>query len=377
MKIAQIAPLVERVPPKKYGGTERVVSSLTEELVKRGHDVTLFASGDSITSARLYPVYPLSLREARVPNMYGANMANLMGVGIPYQRQDSFDIIHDHTFPFSIPTANLARTPVVATMHGQLDSNKLQLYERFTNPYLVSISKSQVPDIAYINHIATIYNGLEMSQYPFSNTHDGYLLFVGRIDASKGLHHAIAVAKKLNIKLIIAAKLERDIPAYYQYFKAEIEPHLSSQIEWIGEVTEEKRNQLMSNAMAFLHPACWNEPFGLTMIEAMACGAPVVAYERGSIPEVVIDGKTGYVVSTVEEMINAVARIDKIDRRRCRKIVLERFNASKMTDEYEMIYQAVLQGKYGEYKKTLEEMNGIFTQTSLHKNDSNGSPFKL
>jgi glycosyltransferase involved in cell wall biosynthesis len=342
MKIAQISPLIERVPPRTYGGTERVVSALTEELVKRGHDVTLFASGDSKTSARLFSMYPKNLRELKL-NPFRENSIRLMGVGLPYNFQEEFDIIHDHNFPFSAPAANLSKTPVVATLHGPIDPGNQELYEMLSNPYLVSISKAQIPKHTNLNHVTTIYHGFDMRSYPFSKIPKDYLLYVGRIAPKKGLHHAMNVAKKLGKKLIIAAKY---VELHNNYFKEVIEPNLSDQIKWVGEVTEAERNQLMSHALAVLHPACWEEPFGLAMIEALACGAPVVAFNRGSIPEIVKDGKTGFVVKDEEEMANAINRIDEINRETCRRDALSRFKVEKMAEEYELVYQAVLEGTY-------------------------------
>jgi glycosyltransferase involved in cell wall biosynthesis len=345
MKIAQIAPIIEKVPPEKYGGTERMVHTLTEELVKRGHEVTLFAAGGSRTSAKLYPILPTTIRNMKVENLYGENWARLLGAGLPYQLQHKFDIIHDHNEPLSVPIANLSQTPVVMTLHGIVDAGKQQLFEKLTHPYLVSISKAQVLSKVNINHIETIYHGFDMQNYPFSDTPRNYLLYVGRMSPEKGLHNAIAVAQKLNKQLVIAAKLdEKDMP----YFKKKIEPHLSDKIVWIGEVKEEERNTLMSKALCFLHPAEWDEPFGLTLIEAQACGAPVIAFDKGSIPEIIKHGQTGFVVKSVEEMVTAIKHIKNIDRKKCRRHVLDKFNAKRMADEYELIYETILEKRYQE-----------------------------
>lgn len=339
MKIAQIAPVIERVPPKKYGGTERVVYALTEELVKRGHDVTLFASGDSITSAKLVPIYPRALREARLKDIYGLNIYTLLDFGLAFQRQDEFDIIHDHNGYAALPTANIARTPAVITMHGAFTPENRPIFQMLKKPHIVTISQAQARYAPGINHAGTVHNGLNMEHYPFSDTHENYLLYVGRIALEKGVHYAIETAIHLDLRLIIAAKLE---PMDRPYFQEYIEPFLSETIEWIGEVDEEERNRLMSKAMCFLHPVTWHEPFGLTLIEAMACGCPVVAFAKGSIPEIVVHGKTGFVVSTVEEMIDAVERINIIERRECREHVLKNFNAEKMAEGYEEIYRTIL-----------------------------------
>lgn len=343
MRIAQISPLAERVPPKKYGGTERVVSALTEGLVRKGHEVTLFASGDSITNAKLVSVYPKALREAKVEDLYGINFWQLLNIGLAYQMQDRFDIIHDHTGHTGLPTANLATTPVVSTLHGAFTTNNRKLFETLNKRVnFVAISKSQYFTLTKLNYVGIVYNGLNMRHYPFSDTDKGYLLYVGRISMEKGLHSAIQVAQFLNLPLIIAAKLDvKDI----QYFKEYIEPKLSDQIRWVGEVDTHERNKLMSEALCLLHPVGWKEPFGLTMIESMACGAPIVAFNNGSIPEVVLDGKTGYIVEDIEEMIEAVIRIKRIDRKYCRKYALENFNDEMMVDRYEAIYRQIIKGK--------------------------------
>lgn len=339
MKIAQIAPIIERVPPKKYGGTERVVYALTEGLVKRGHEVTLFASGDSITSAKLSAIYPRALREAKFKDLYGTNILSMLNIGTAYARQEEFDIIHDHSGTLSLATANIATTPVVMTYHGPLTPESRRIFQNLNKPYLATISDSQIVPVPSINYIGTVYNGLNMKHYPYSTKDNGYLLFVGRISMEKGVHHAIEVALYLNLPLIIAAKLDSvDIP----YFNEYVGPQLSDQIQWIGEVDEVERNKLMSKALCFLHPATWKEPFGLTLIEAMACGCPVVGFNLGSVSEIVLNGKTGYVVKDIDEMIDAVAHISKINRKYCRDYVLKNFSAEKMTEDYEKIYQKVL-----------------------------------
>ena len=339
MRIAQIAPIIERVPPKKYGGTERVVSALTEELVKRGHEVTLFASGDSITKAKLVSVYPRALREARVKEMYGLNPWTLMNIGTAYQRQSEFDIIHDHTGHYSLPTANLASTPVVMTEHGPFIFEVRRIFRTLRNPYVVTISHSQGAAAPDLHYGGNVYNGLPMKDYPFSDTHEGYLLFVGRICMEKGTHFAVQTAQELNLPLIIAAKLE---PVDRAYFREYVEPFLTDEIRWIGEVNEEERNKLMSKALCFLHPVTWPEPFGLTLIEAMACGSPVVAFGRGSIPEIVQNKRTGFVVHTIDEMIAAVEQIGTIDRRRCRRHALASFSAERMAEGYEDVYKKIV-----------------------------------
>ncbi|MDB5225516.1 MAG: hypothetical protein JWL87_468 [Candidatus Adlerbacteria bacterium] len=339
MKIAQIAPLAERVPPKKYGGTERVVHALTEELVRRGHEVTLFASGDSQTQARLESVYPRALREAKFNDLYGTNDLTMLHMGVAYELQDEFDIIHDHMAPLSIPIANLATTPVVATVHGPFTGENRKLFELLRGPNIVTVSQSQLYPLPNINHAGTVHHGLSMEHYPFSAEHDGYLLYVGRIAADKGVQYAVDVAQVLDIPLILAAKVE---PIDLPYFKQYIEPRLSERIKWVGEVDEEERNRLMSRASAFLHPVVFREPFGLTLIEAMACGCPVIAFNRGAIPEIIKTGVTGFVVEDVEGMIDALHNIGTISRAACREHALQNFNVSRMADGYEAIYRKLL-----------------------------------
>ncbi len=339
MKIAQIAPLSERVPPPKYGGTERVVYELTEGLVKRGHDVTLFASGNSKTSAQLYSLLPKSIRELNLKNPYGLNEWNILNVGVAYAHQSEFDIIHDHNYVISMPTANLSRTSVIHTVHGCFHEDNIPLYSILNRVNLVTISKKQEEMGKGLNIIGTVYNGLSMDHYPFSREHDGYLLVIARISEEKGIHYAIDVAEALDLPLIIGGRISTN---EYKYFTEQIKPRLSGKIKWVGEVNEKDRNVLMSKAMCMLHPVTWPEPFGLTMIEAMACGCPVVALNQGSISEVIADGRTGFVVNSVEGMTYAVKRIHEIRRTACRAYALDKFNAQTMVDSYERIYQNIL-----------------------------------
>ncbi len=339
MRIAQITSPVLKIPPSKYGGTERVVSALTEELVKRGHDVTLFASGDSVTSAQLIPITKINLTDTGVADPYGANPWTLLGIGKAYAMQDSFDIIHDHTWHLGLPTAQLARTPSVFTLHGPITADNKKIFEKMDHPYLVTISKAQAVPAPHLNYAGTVYHGFSMEHYPFSSEHGKYLLYVGRISAEKGVHHAIDAALHLNLPLIIAAKVDSVELTYYEKY---IKPRLGGKITWIGEVDEEERNTLMSGALAFLHPACWREPFGLTLIEAMACGTPVIGFNQGSVPELVKHGVSGYVVDNTKEMIHAIRNIHSIDRRGTRNYAIKKFTVKNMVDGYEEIYDRIL-----------------------------------
>lgn len=339
MKIAQIAPIAERVPPEKYGGTERVVFNLTEGLVRRGHEVTLFATGDSVTQARLESVYPHGLRQAGLADPHGINPWTLLHIGNAYQQEKRFDIIHDHNFPISLPAANLAQTPVVLTVHSPMTKVSFRLFNTLKRPYLVSISKYQLQGTENLNFIGSVYNGLNFTDYPFGQKPKNYLLFVGRCSPEKGLHLAIEAARRLDMTLIIAAKIDQ---TDQDYFRNEIAPRLSRKIIWIGEVGEDERNKLYSEALAFLHPVTWPEPFGLTMIEAMATGTPVVAFRQGSVPEIVKEGVSGYIADSIEGMVESVRQIDKINRQVTRNYAIANFNSSLMVEKYERVYQQIL-----------------------------------
>lgn len=362
MKIAMVAPIVERIPPKKYGGTERVIYNLTEELVKRGHQVTLFASGDTKTSAKLVSVTPKSLREMGIKDLYGTNTWGMLNISVAYEMQDYFDIIHDHHYEISATVANLSETPVVLTMHGAINEDNKTLFEYLDNIYYVSISKSQAKPAPKFNWAGNVYNGLAMDSYPFSDKDDGYLLFVGRITWEKGVHLAMDAAWKLNLPLIIAAKLD-EVNHDQEYFKQFIKPRLKKYqrlVKWVGEVDEVERNKLMRKALCMLHPVMWPEPFGLTLIESMACGAPVVAFNKGSIPEVIVSGKTGFIVENLSQMIKAVKKIATLDRAECREHALNNFSAKKMADGYEQIYKKVLEAHQKKQEYIDSEM-GLLT----------------
>lgn len=341
MRIAQIAPVIESVPPKKYGGTERVVSVLTEGLVARGHEVTLFASGDSTTSAKLSAVCDQALRQAGISDDRTRNGLSLMHIGHAYQHAHEFDIIHDHCGVFSMPTAQICATPVVQTMHGAFFNHNRALFRELNRPFTVTISQDQAKAADSLHSLGTIYNGLPLDSYPFSATQDGYLLYVGRITPLKGTHIAVRVAKAAGMPLVLAAKLE---PKEEEFFAREVEPYLNDHIRWIGEVTESERNQLMSKAYAFMHPGLWREPFGLTLIEAMACGCPVIAFNRGSIPEIIEHGRSGFIVNSLNHMVRTLPDVKKLDRAYCRTYAIEHFGADRMVSEYEKLYQRILAG---------------------------------
>jgi glycosyltransferase involved in cell wall biosynthesis len=339
MRIAQVAPLTEAVPPKLYGGTERVISWLTEELVALGHDVTLFASGDSITSAKLEPMWPRALRldgSVRDPN--GLHMMMLEHV---YQRAHAFDFIHFHLdyYPFSLFSRQSA--PFVTTLHGRLDLPELQpVFNTFPHAPVISISDAQRRPVPQAGWVRTIHHGLPEQLLTPEPARPSYLAFLGRISPEKRADRAIHIANRCGLKLKIAAKVDgvdRD------YFAEEIQPLLSNgDVEFIGEIGDKEKPAFLSGAIALMVPIDWPEPFGLVMIEAMACGTPVIAYNRGSVPEVVEDGLTGFIVEDEMSAVAAVHRAAQLSRTAIRKRFESRFTARRMATEYLNVYRDLI-----------------------------------
>jgi glycosyltransferase involved in cell wall biosynthesis len=338
MKIAQVAPLYESVPPRGYGGTERVVSYLTEELVREGHDVTLFASGDSKTAAHLVPCAPRSLRLGKAVDTLAHHILMLEQV---FQRANEFDLIHFHIDYLHFPLSRRGSFNQLTTLHGRLDLPDLPLlYNEFSEMPLVSISNSQRKPLSQANWVGTVYHGLSPSPFTFREKAEKYLLFLGRISPEKGVDRAIEIARRARRKLKICAKIDR-VDRYY--FNKQIKHLLDhSSIEFLGEVGQEQKNELLGGASALLFPIDWPEPFGLVMIEALACGTPVIAFPCGSVPEIIIHGKTGFIVNEIEEAVEAVHRISSIDRRRCRAEFEHRFTDRLMAQDYVRIYKQQL-----------------------------------
>jgi glycosyltransferase involved in cell wall biosynthesis len=344
MRIAQVAPLWEQVPPPAYGGTELVVSLLTEELVKRGHDVTLFASGDSTTSAKLESVHPNALRldtSVKDPNIY--DMLNMSRV---YENANMFDIIHSHVGCVALPYTNLVKTPTVHTLHGIFTSDNEKLFTHVRNQPFVSISNSQRDNSLGLNYVSTVYNGIAPNTYSFYHQpeHPPYLAFLGRMSPEKGAHLAIEIAKRSGWHLKMAGKVDG---VDLEYFETKILPHIGgSQIEFLGEANHHQKSVLMGGAVATLFPITWKEPFGLVMIESMVTGTPVIAMSLGSAPEVIAHGVSGFLCQTVSECVDAIALAAQLDRRACREHVLMNFTAKRMADGYEAVYQKILGEKY-------------------------------
>lgn len=336
MKIAQIAPLTESVPPKLYGGTERIVSFLTEELVRQGHEVSLFASGDSQTSAELVPCCPAALRLAKVRDPLPFSVLQLEKV---FRRADEFDILHFHTDHMHFPLMRGMSGKTVTTMHGRLDLPELQpLFAEFDDMPLVSISNSQRQPLA-ARWVGTVYNSLPEDLFRFSpGEPDDYLAFLGRICPEKRPDRAIEIAARAGCRLKIAAKIDK---ADQDYFDEVIKPLLASpHVEFIGEIDDREKQAFLGAAKALLFPIDWPEPFGLTMIEAMACGTPVIGWRNGSVPEIIDHGVTGFIVDTIEEAVHAVRQIEPLDRMQIRRMFKKRFSASQMALGYSRIYEA-------------------------------------
>ena len=337
MRIAVLAPLHEAVPPQRYGGTERVISWLTEELVRRGHTVTLFASGDSRTKANLVPVTPVALRPCGAKEVIGPHLKQ---IGLLRDHLAEFDVVHSHVDFFALPFRRPGDPPLMTTLHGRLDLPEFApVYTAFQSEAFVSISDAQrlpVPDVRWV---ATVHHGLPLADYPVGRGNGDYLLFLGRISPEKRPHAAIDLARRLGVRLVLAAKVDAVDRVYYE---EAIVPRLAAAgtaVEYIGETDLDETVRLLQDARALLFPIDWPEPFGLAMIEAMACGTPVVTRRCGSTLEVVDHGTTGFVCDDDESILLAMRRLDRIDRAACRDRVVRCFTVERMADDYEAVYR--------------------------------------
>ena len=340
MRIAQAAPLHESIPPMLYGGTERVVSWLTEELVRRGHEVTLFASADSRTAAKLVPVTEQAQRLNPAERIDGLASPHLL-VAMLRQQRTEFDVIHSHLDYLPFAALQEVAHRVVTTLHGRLDLDGLRPLYKFHSAYpLVSISDAQRAHLPDANWIATVHHGLPLEQYEPGPGCGDYFVFLGRISPEKRPDVAIEVARKAGVRLVIAAKVD---PVDQAYFEQVVEPLLKGpSVEYIGEVDEERKAELLRDARGLLLPILWPEPFGLAMIEAMAFGTPFITRRCGSTPEIVAHGQVGYICDTDEELVSAIKKVEALDRADCRRWVEERFSVGRMAAEYEQIYAALL-----------------------------------
>ena len=339
LRIALVAPLAESVPPKKYGGTERVASYLAEALVRQGHEVTLFASGDSETSAELVACCPRALRTD--PDVEDPLALHMLMLEELYQRIDDFDIVHSNVHYLAYSAMRRLHKPIISTMHGRMDVPEYgPLYNQFAEMPLVSISYAQRRPVPEANWVQNIYHGLPLDLYGYQPMSDDYLAFVGRVSPEKRVGAAIDIAERTGMPLKIAAKIDDADRAYYE---REIEPRIDGDlVQFVGEIGEDEKREFLGNAAAFLFMIDWPEPFGLAMIEAMACGTPVIARRRGSIPEVVDHGVSGFVCDDIDDAVDAVERLDALDRATVRETFERRFSAERMARDYVTAYREVM-----------------------------------
>jgi glycosyltransferase involved in cell wall biosynthesis len=336
MRIAQVSPLYESVPPRFYGGTERVVHYLTEELVLQGHDVTLFASGDSATCARLVAACSTAVRLD--PKSVDGLAVHVLMLEKVFQSAADFDIIHFHIDYLHFPYSRRCTTPHITTLHGRLDIPDLKgLYREFSDVPLVSISDAQRKPLNWVNWQATVYHGLPPDLLPPGDGSGGYLAFLGRISPEKGVDRAVEIAGRAGMHLKIAAKIEK---ADRKYFETQVRPLFDlPYVEYVGEINEQQKAEFLGKAKAIVFPIDWPEPFGLVMIEALSCGTPVIAFRGGSVDEVLEDGVSGFVVESIDEAVEALGRLGELDRRRCRNVFESRFTAKRMVADYLKVYR--------------------------------------
>jgi glycosyltransferase involved in cell wall biosynthesis len=339
MRIAQVAPLMEAVPPKLYGGSERIVAYLTEELTALGHEVTLFASGDSIVNARLAPVWPQALRLD--PSICDYLAPHMVMIETLARQAEEFDVIHSHVDYLAYPVLRRLGVPFVTTLHGRLDLLVLQrIYDSFDDVPVVSISDAQRRPLPQANYVATIHHGIPERRLLPRFGAGGYLAFLGRISPEKAPDAAIRIAQKAGMPIRLAAKVDK---VDRQYFEEIVKPMLAAPgVEFIGEIGDDQKSEFLGNAAGMLFPIAWPEPFGLAMIEAMACGTPVIAFRCASVPEIVDDGITGFIVDTEAEAAEAATRLGQLERSRVRRVFEERFTARRMAEDYLNVYRRLI-----------------------------------
>lgn len=342
MKIALISPIAWRTPPTHYGPWENIASLLCEGLIARGIDVTLFATGDSITKGKLVAVCPRGYEEDKNVEPKVWECLHICEV---FERANEFDLIHNNFDFLPLTYSCLVDTPVLTTIHGFSSPAILPVYEKYNNKnYYVSISNSDRSE--KLNYIATVYHGINLNEFSFKEEMGDYLVFFGRMHPDKGAKEAIEIAKGFGKKLIMAGIVQDE-----KYFKQEVEPHFGEDVVYVGSVGPEKRNELLGGAYALLHPIFFHEPFGLSVVEAMACGTPVVAFNKGSMPELIDSGKNGFIVENVKEAIEALGKISKIDRQCCRDTVEKRFSVERMVDDYIKVYEQIINKNKQENKR--------------------------
>jgi len=340
MRIAQVTPLWYAVPPYTYGGSELIVSMLTEELIRRGHEVTLFATGDAKTAGRLMPIWPKGLVKANLATPFAAHFAvQALLYKELLEKQNDFDIIHDHSEEYGTPFTPFLKPPIVSTLHNPLTEERIILYKKFPNINYVAISKNQKRSGPGINIVKTIYHGIPIEKYDFNPKPKNYLFWLSSIQPDKGTAAAIEIAKMAGENLIISGPIHSHNADYFEY---RIKPLIDGkQIQFVGEADFEKKVELFKNAKALLFPIRRQEPFGLVVIESMACGTPVIAFKEGSMPELIEHGKTGFLVNSTEEAVRALKRVKKISRSYCREYAKKNFPLKKMVNRYERLYKKI------------------------------------
>lgn len=336
MKIAVLSPIHWRTPPRQYGPWELVASRITEGMVKRGYDVTLYATGDSETAAKLRSVCPRPVMEDK--NLE-SKVYQYLHTSLVFEEAGNYDIIHNHYDAYPLAFSKLVNTPVVTTIHGFSSPQVNEIYRKYSNTHFVSISMADRNHAPDINYVANIYHGIPIEEYTFNPNPQKYFFYVGRISKDKGVHLAIQLARELKVSLKLAGIVSNEDE---EFFAKEVKPNLTSEIEYLGMVSEEEKKDLLKNARAFLHLNTYPEGFGLTLVEAMASGTPVIGMNNGSVPEVVENGKTGFVVGSLAEAKETVGKIDEIKREDCRKRVEENFSLERMLDDYEAVYKKIV-----------------------------------
>ncbi len=341
MKIGILGPISWRIPPRHYGGWELVTYNLVEGLVARGHQVTLFATADSETSARLISVCPRPLSED--PNL-PARMYESLHAALTFEHAGEFDLIHNHLGCYPMCYSRVIAAPLITTLHGSAaEDHSRIIYSRYRDSNYVSITNAERQLAPELNYVTTVYNGVDVSAFDFEPTPGSYLLVLGRISPDKGIHSAIAVAQRSGMRLILAGIVP---PENEEYFETQVRPHLRpGVVDFIGPADHALKNRLLRGAYAFLHLITYHEAFGLTMVESMACGTPVIAVPMGSVPELVLNGETGFWADDVEEVCRVLPKIGELDRGRCRRWVEERFGVDQMVDRYVEVYEKVLSSR--------------------------------
>jgi glycosyltransferase involved in cell wall biosynthesis len=348
MKIAIVAPPWIKIPPVRYGGIEAVISLLADGLAERGHDVILFTVKGSVSSASVHHFFEheqCHLLAGQTSIFLNAAITHSLGSYIEIAEQGDFDIVHDNTWKEGLASAFFIDIPAVHTLHSPLDESNKKFYELFIgkkNLYFTTISEFQQTVLPGLNYAGTVYNSIEIESYPYSEEKEDYLLYLSRFNHEKAPHIACEAAKRLGMKLVLAGKVSE--PDEHEYFDTMIKPYLNDKIRYAGEVSDEEKKRLFAGATAFVYPLQWDEPFGIVMIEAMACGTPVVTYKRGAAPELVENGVNGYLADDFEDLLDCIGRVQEIKPKRCREYVEKHFSVDAMVDGYERVYRQIMKG---------------------------------